>query len=169
MHIEKEHYGISGQRYARHVHDLAARSKAKSILDYGCGKRTLETKLKALWFGTPLAEVVNYDPGIPGLEHTRKPCDLVVCTDVLEHIEPELIDNVLDDLDAMMVKCGFFTICTMAANKHLPDGRNAHLILKPYTWWLQKLWSHFFITSFEHLLREERGVEGEMLIGVKKK
>jgi hypothetical protein len=45
---------------------------------------------------------------------------------------------------------GFFTIATGPARKTLVDGRNAHLIQKPTSWWLPKLVEFFEI---DHLAR----------------
>jgi hypothetical protein len=73
----------------------------------------------------------------------------VVCTDVLEHIEPELIDNVLDHLKDLTRKVAFLAIATRPARKNLADGRNAHLIIQPSSWWLAKLFYRFNIVSFE--------------------
>jgi len=64
---------------------------------------------------------------------------------VLEHIEPDFIDAVLLDLRSITQKVGFFSIATGAARKVLKDGRNAHLIQKPSSWWLPKLCEHFEI------------------------
>ena len=68
---------------------------------------------------------------------------MVVCIDVLEHIEPECLDDVLDDLQRLVIKYGFFTIHTGPAQKVLPDGRNAHLTQEPLSWWNEKLESRF--------------------------
>jgi hypothetical protein len=62
---------------------------------------------------------------------------------VLEHIEPDFLDNVLDDLAAVTVGYGFYSIHTGPARKHLADGRNAHLIQKPSSWWLPRLCERF--------------------------
>jgi len=69
----------------------------------------------------------------------------VTCIDVLEHIEPELLENVLDDLQRVVDKYGLFTIHTGPAQKILPDGRNAHLIQQPLAWWSEKLIKRFTI------------------------
>ena len=98
----------------------------------------------------PLAQIVNYDPCIEGLGE-KKPCDLVVCIDVMEHIEPESLEDVLKDINALMNKVGYFTIHTQPAMKHLADGRNAHLIQQPYTWWSEKLSKHFWITKMVNM------------------
>jgi hypothetical protein len=48
------------------------------------------------------------------------------------------------------VKFGFFTIAAGPAVKVLSDGRNAHLIQKPTSWWLPKLVRHFEIDHLQH-------------------
>ena len=112
----------------------------RDVLDYGCGRRTLE---KQLGFA-----IRNYDPCIPGLDEPAPPADVVVCTDVLEHIEPELLDNVLDDLQRVTIGVGVFTVHTGAAGKVLLDGRNAHLIQQPPSWWLPKFMERFELNTF---------------------
>jgi hypothetical protein len=74
---------------------------------------------------------------------------MVVCTDVLEHIEPENVDDVLDDLQALTRRVGFFVIATRPAKKILEDGRNAHLIQHGLDWWLPKLWTRFHIRTLK--------------------
>ena len=51
-------------------------------------------------------------------------------------------------------RVGFFTIHTGPAGKVLADGRNAHLIQQPSSWWLPKLCERFEI---DHLQRTKGG------------
>ena len=90
----------------------------------------------------------HYDPAIPEWSAPPAPSDFVVCIDVLEHVEPEFIDNVLDDLARLTLKIGFFTVTTVPAKKTLPDGRNAHLIQMPPGWWLPKFLDRFELVKF---------------------
>jgi hypothetical protein len=76
------------------------------------------------------------------------PSDLVACIDVLEHIEPQHLSDVLDDL-ARITQIGFFSIHTGAAKKRLSDGRNAHLIQQPASWWLPHLCRRFEIHQLQ--------------------
>jgi len=135
LHASNEFYGTSGQLYAELVAAVSTQLQTKAILDYGCGKRTLET---ALGF-----DIHNYDPGIRGLDATPLPDDIVVCTDVLEHIEPEHLDGVLDDLKLLTKRVVVLSIATVPAKKYMSDGRNAHLIVQPFEWWLPKLQAKF--------------------------
>jgi hypothetical protein len=57
------------------------------------------------------------------------------------------VNAVLIDLRAITQKLGFFTIATGPSKKVLSDGRNAHLIQKPSSWWLPKICDHFEIAQ----------------------
>jgi uncharacterized Rossmann fold enzyme/2-polyprenyl-3-methyl-5-hydroxy-6-metoxy-1,4-benzoquinol methylase len=135
LHQDNLAYGVGGGKHADTVLKLCERLKTTSVLDYGCGKGYLG---KALPF--PIWE---YDPAIEGKKDSPRPADIVVCTDVLEHIEPDKIMFVIEDLHRCMKKVGFFTIHTGPAKKFLADGRNAHLIQEDRAWWTERL-SKFF-------------------------
>ena len=113
-----------------------------TVLDYGSGIGGFKKALGP----TPL-QIIEYEPAKPELANNNIPCDFVVCIDVLEHIEPELIDNVLDDLQRCALQGGYFMISCKLARKTLPDGRNAHLIVEPPDWWESKLKERFRIVK----------------------
>lgn len=134
-------YGVASASYAPLISAFIQHLDIHELLDYGAGKGRLGESLKKL-VERPL-KIHHYDPAIPDWSDEAKPCDFVACIDVLEHIEPELLDNVLDDLRRVTPKTGIFTVHTGAAVKSLPDGRNAHLIQEPLEWWLPKLSKRF--------------------------
>lgn len=135
-------YGRASYFFAPLVKKAISRFQTKSLSDYGAGK-------KVLWecLGKP-EPYYPYDPAFPEYGEPRS-ADLVVCIDVLEHIEPDLIDNVLDDLQRITTNFGFFSIHLGPAVKTLADGRNAHLIQQPPEWWREKLESRFHIIEME--------------------
>lgn len=143
---ENPNYGTASVEYALLVADVIGQRRATELLDYGAGKgrlgQTLREQLK-----TPL-KIHHYDPAVPLWSKPPEPCNLVACIDVLEHIEPDLLDNVLDDLKRVTLQCGVFTVHTQAAVKVLPDGRNAHLIQQPPRWWLPKFTERFELVVF---------------------
>lgn len=145
-------YGISGYKLAGEVMELCKALNTRDVLDYGCGQRTLEA---ALTF-----PIKNYDPCIPGVDAPPEPADIVVCGDVLEHIEPVCLDAVLDDLKRVTRKVGLFVIDTRPAKKTLPDGRNAHLIQEPAEWWFPKLFARFKVVQFTQVEFESRTTPG---------
>ena len=132
MHVAKPHYGNGGHYAAPQVERVAEQYGAKSILDYGCGKGRLAEAL-------PHLPIVGYDPAIPGKDGWPSAADLVVCRDVMEHIEPECLDAVLGHLCCLTRKALYIEVATVPAFKHLPDGRNAHLIVEPMSWWLARI------------------------------
>lgn len=136
LHASRVDYGQMGNRHLDSVRGVAQVFQVKSILDYGCGKQTLLEALR-------LSYARGYDPCVAGLDLEPAPADLVVCTDVLEHIEPECIDDVLDHLKALTKRVLFVAISLRQAKKSLPDGRNTHLLVKPAKWWLEKLFDRF--------------------------
>jgi hypothetical protein len=131
-----QRWGADGQTHADIVDAYAAEIDAKTILDYGCGMNTLS---EAMAKRPSARRVSGYDPGIPGRTGMPKPCDLVVCTDVLEHIEPEKLDAVLGHIFTLTGKAAYFSISTRLARAILPDGRNAHICLLSPDEWLDKL------------------------------
>ena len=76
---------------------------------------------------------------------------MVACIDVLEHVEPQCLESVLDDLKRLTKRVGLFTVHTEPAKKTLPDGRNAHLIQQPPSWWLPKFLSRFDLVVFQRM------------------
>lgn len=114
---------------------------AEEILDYGCGKALLSQAISR-------PRVINYDPAIGRWAGEPDPADLVVCIDVLEHVEPDCLGAVLRDLRRVTKKVGFFTVATKPARKTLADGRNAHLIVEDYKWWLPQLWETFHVKQY---------------------
>ena len=105
----------------------------ESVIDYGCGKGGVTLALQEAY---PDMKVVGYDPGNP--TYAAKPegtFDMLISTDVLEHIEPQFLENVLRHMNELFTKVAFLIIATSPAKKFLPDGRNAHLIVENPGWW----------------------------------
>jgi len=118
------------------------------LLDYGCGKAIWYTNtitvnnieyssIRNFW---NIKEFYLFDPGVD--KYSKKPnkkFDGVVCTDVLEHIHPDDIENVVSEIFSFAKKFVFFDIATVEDNKILSNGENAHLIVKPHKWWIDFL------------------------------
>lgn len=145
---ETTEYGTMAQHYGPLVSQIIDKLEITHLLDYGCGRRmgllkTLKTKSKLTYQG--------YDPGA-GLEELATapiPAQMVCCIDVLEHIEPPYLENVLDHLASLTEVVALMSIHTGPAMKTLPDGRNAHLTQEPIEWWLPKLMSRFDIQTLQ--------------------
>lgn len=112
----------------------------KTILDYGCANGKFKPYMNK---HKPDYEVFEYDPGIRGKDSPPLPADFVVCCDVMEHVEPELLENVMKHLQGLVLKGGFFNISTKKAVTLLADGTNAHKIVEDGEWWVE-LFSKYF-------------------------
>jgi hypothetical protein len=149
MHDEHSGYGSASVHHASLIAQFIEKFEVTELLDYGAGKGRLGKAL-AQHLQRPVT-IHHYDPGVPEWSAAPEPCAFVACVDVLEHIEPALIDNVLDDLKRVTTGAAYFSVETGPAVKFLPDGRNAHLIQQPSGWWLVKLIERFEIVAFSRL------------------
>lgn len=137
LHAAPRGYGGRGNLWANAVAVLIYRFIASSVLDYGCGQGTLVAELKRKHL--PGIRYAEYDPAVAGKSSPPAFADLVICTDVLEHVEPDKLDAVLMHLKQLARKAVFAVIALRPSNKTLSDGRNAHLIIEPADWWIARL------------------------------
>jgi hypothetical protein len=140
-HRENRGWGKGGLKFLNTVLDLI--ETGDTVLDYGCGKDNLARELLVVYRHNAHA----YDPAVPNFSR-RPPADeydVVISTDVLEHVEPECLDDVLADMAGLLADTGtgYFTIGLVPAVKTLPDGSNAHRIVENAKWWMAKLGEHF--------------------------
>ncbi len=98
----------------------------ESILDFGCGKGNVVAALKETY---PNLKVYGYDPGRDGYDALPDSIDMIISTDVLEHIEPELLEETLLDLAKRTDKVMYHLIACHPAKKSLSDGRMYYHII----------------------------------------
>lgn len=134
-----------GTALLKHIPELTRLTKllgCKDALDFGCGKAWF-WKLphwKAI-FDNELRSIKLYDPAIP--EHDELPegrYDLVLCTDVLEHVHPEETDDFLKTLFLYTRRCLFINVSTVPAKKTFDDGTNLHINLRTKDQWQKKIY-----------------------------
>ena len=138
--------------YAPVVSQIIDKLEIDSLLDYGCGRNL--SLFKALNAERPF-KYQAYDIGVPEYSDSPVPSQMVACCDVLEHIEPDCLEDVLDHLQELTEDVAFLSVCSAPAKKILSDGRNAHLIQQPMQWWLPKIWDRFKIQSLQVLTDTE--------------
>lgn len=149
LHGEGE-YGFSGKQYMptifHAISQLAKRRGAVHVLDYGCASgKTMQHVRENFWL-PPNVTDAKYDPFVEEYSAEPEQADLVVCTDVLEHVEPECTKAVLDHLQKLTRVLCFMTISMRKAVKELSDGRNAHINLRSTEFWLKEIKKRF-VTS----------------------
>lgn len=143
---QNPNYGIASLSFAPIVADFIHQTGVRSVSDYGAGKKNLLVGLNNA--GMSDIEYYPYDPAFEEYGDPRS-ADLVCCIDVLEHIEPDRLEHVLLELSKITVNFGFFSIHMGPAAKFLSDGRNAHLIQEPSSWWLPRLTKYFEILHLQ--------------------
>lgn len=143
-------YGVASAQFAPMVAKMIDQYQVDSLLDYGAGSRlTLIKTIAEQRLVKRKFDYRAYEPAVEMYAKEPEPAEMVACIDVLEHIEPECLDDVLNDLKRVTKRIGLFSVSTIPAEKHLPDGRNAHLIQEPPEWWLPKLTDRFTLQTFQ--------------------
>ena len=137
-HATDPTWGSTSVRYVDCVTELVRAHSCATVLDYGCGKGAL---LEALGRSLPELVLTGYDPAIPKFSKLPEGevFDLVICTDVMEHVEEKFVAAVLANVAAMAGTVAYFLIACYPARHFLPDGRNAHLTVRSPEWWHHKL------------------------------
>lgn len=153
MHAN-ERYGVSGAEHAARVFMAGAQIVRKfgkcEILDYGCGKETLRAAMEECFPTIYGMRVIGYDPGREGFDAEPQKAQIVVCTDVMEHIEQQCVDAVLRHIHDLTEHVAIIDVALQPAVKTLPDGRNAHICLKPKDWWLSFIKKYFVLIEQAH-------------------
>ena len=119
--------GTSIINYIPKINQIIKDKDIKTILDYGCGKAKHHPKE---W------NAIKYDPAIQ--EYQNKPqdkYDLVISTDVLEHIPVENLKQTIDEIFGYSNKWVFVSVCCRKAEAILPNGYNAHATIESAKWW----------------------------------
>lgn len=146
--IHKETPFGKRRKFPKHLEKFINEIKPKTILDFGCGKGRLITTIKEKF---PEIDVIGYDPANPLYDINIKniKVDLLISCDVLEHIEPDTIDQTLLSLIDRSQYI-YHLISLGPAKRTLPDGRNAHLIQETKEWWRDK-----FVKLNYNILKED--------------
>ena len=114
---------------------------AKTALDYGSGGSDLnKTKLSngekfIDYIG--LNKIHSFEPARS--KRNKRKSDIVLCFDVLEHIFINDVPWVINDLFKNANKCIVINVACYNAAALLPNGENAHITVRPPSWWLGQI------------------------------
>lgn len=144
-------YGTAGMSYIptifHAIAQLAKRHGSASVLDYGSSSgRTMKAVKEHMWLPPSVTDRC-YDPFVAEFSGEPEPADLIICTDVMEHVEPECTDAVLDHIASLAKRLVFFSIGLTPAMKVLSDGRNAHINLRSSEFWLKEIKRRFVLSE----------------------
>jgi hypothetical protein len=135
-------YGRGGKIKRRLIAPWVFLRRPKSILDYGSGQNRMVEAFISPW--TKVRH--RYDPAIPAI--SKVPLDhyeLVICTDVMEHLDANEIDPVLKHIRSLCDDA-LLLVDTQIAGTFLPNGENAHATVQSSDWWLVRV-KRFFPDS----------------------
>ena len=145
------HYGLWGDHeqvmVSRGVLSLyGALKRPLTLMDYGAGSGALGRSVENLF---KAVSVTNYDPFHPKWAGQADPGvhDIITCCDVMEHVEPQCVENTLKYIADHCRYMAIFTIAIEEASKLLPDGRNAHVTIRSPAWWQTKIAKHFLVVE----------------------
>lgn len=133
--LHKGSFGSGGKKIDPMFQEILENNKINSLLDFGCGKGETSKTIQTLY---PDIEIFPYDPVTSPIKLPEK-VDCIHSSDVLEHIEPEHLDETLEDLFRRSTDWQYHLIACSPAKKTLSDGRNAHLIIQEPDWWINKI------------------------------
>jgi hypothetical protein len=160
LHQEEGKFkGISLVPLVPTLMSLVKENDCKTLLDYGCGKAIPYDKdrCKEVDLRHPIQKLCNlksfdlYDPAYEKYATLPdKKYDIIVCTDVLEHIAEQDINYVLTEILSHSKKIVFLNISCQLALKHFKEGKfkgkNVHISVFDPSWWAHKIgkvWNKF--------------------------
>lgn len=144
--LQKKHstdpkWGASRRQWGApdYIREIQRRGYVQTLLDFGAGKQQMRKLLKK---ECPHIEYFAYDPGIPGIDTLPdRMFDMVISTDVMEHIEPNLIEETIRQI---WDRTNYVMIQNIACSKAGSDflygpykGQNVHLIIEDTDWWVK--------------------------------
>lgn len=134
-------YGLSVLQHEAYIRSFMEMLGATSMLDFGCGRGDayLEPHLLHERLHIRAEELGLYDPAFE--QHAELPgrkFDVVVCSDVLEHVPGDEVDAFIKALFAHADRGVWASVCCRLAKKSFEDGTNMHVTVQPFTWWRAK-------------------------------
>lgn len=130
--------------HGRFAYRLVQGFKPRFVVDFGCGRNLFLQHLRRLGidglgidFAFPEADIVAPMHRVPV---SAGIADVVTSFDALEHLLPEEVDEVLDEMRRIAVPGGgfVFSICTRESKSKV-NGEGLHPTVRPLKWWLDRI------------------------------
>ena len=139
--VEKVYSDAEPHKFAEQIKKIVEYFNAKNGLDYGSGGSDLnKTKLvngeKFIDY-VGLKKIKSFEPARN--KKKKDKCDIVLCFDVLEHVFINDVPWVINDLFKYATKCIVINVACYNAAALLPNGENAHITVRPPSWWLGQI------------------------------
>lgn len=136
-------HGCSILQHADSISKMVRVLRVKTYLDFGCGRGDAYRSPHKLWhhLGLDRKNVTLFDPAFSRdnvLPPTGRKFDLVVCSDVLEHLPEGEVDAFIERLFSYARHGVWASVCCRPAKKFFSDGRNLHVTVKSFSWWFEK-------------------------------
>jgi hypothetical protein len=145
-------WGTTGGEYAGDsvFELLKGHPDIRTVLDYGCGEGGLKKFVEEK--GITDRQWTMYDPGMEKFKEPPKgKFDLVITTDVLEHVEEDMLDRVLDNLRDLTGDFLYSEIACYYTNVVFADGpyagQDLHINMKAPDVWARRLRHEDFTTE----------------------
>lgn len=115
---------------------------ADAMVDLGLGVRMVDIAANA--YRGPHGPVI--EACLWELPEDLGPTDYGFCADVMEHLPPEKVGQVFDQIAARTILKCYFQIALFEDNWY---GRKLHLSVFPPAWWQEKILASFSSAEFE--------------------
>ncbi len=148
-HEQRKYLALTGSTYGSTNHGRKAYAlfhsfKPRFVVDFGCGRNLFIQHLRRLGidglgvdFAFPEADMVAPMHRVP---LSAGIADVVTAFDALEHLLPEEVDEVLDEMRRIAVPRGHFvfSICTRESKTKV-NGEGLHPTVRSRGWWLERI------------------------------
>jgi SAM-dependent methyltransferase len=150
-HERRKYLALTGSTYGstnhgRHAYSIvqAFKPPPRFVVDFGCGRNLFIQHLRRLGIDGLGVDFAFSEADIVAPMH-RVPvsagiADVVTSFDALEHLLPEEVDEVLDEMRRIAVAGGrfVFSICTNESKTKV-NGEGLHPTVRPRGWWLDRI------------------------------
>lgn len=148
-HERRKYLALTGSKYGstnhgRRAYSIVQAFRPRFVVDLGCGRNLFIQHLRRLGidglgvdFAFPEADIVAPMHRVPV---SAGIADVVTSFDALEHLLPEEVDEVLDEMRRIALPSARFvlSICTRESRRKV-NGEGLHPTVKPRGWWLDRI------------------------------